>query len=463
VGYADNVHFLIVHHTASGNNYGPSDSAAIVRGIYYFHTHVNLWCDIGYNFLIDQFGQIFEGRYGGVSQPVIGAQAGGFNTGSSGIALIGTFDTVSPPLAMYLSLRSLTAWKAAIHGINPLGTVTVVAGDFAGALWPTGTQVTLPTIIGHRDLDATDCPGAGAYADLPQLRTDVAAAVGTAFYRGWSGWILLAPSSAEQIIGAPAVASWGIDRFDQFVRGSDNQLYHRWSDNGGVSFTSWEWLGAPPGGVTSSPAAVSWGFDRVDVFVRGGDGGLWHLWWDGTSWNGWEPRGGVLASAPAVSSWDRGRLDVFAVGADGALWHQWWSNTVWNGWESRGGLGVFAPAAASWGPGRIDLFTIGADRGLWHSAWNGLAWSGWSEDISGAWAGGPGAASWGPGRLDVFLPSTAPGAPMSHAWFAGSWSQESLGGSLTSAPAAVSWRYNRLDAFVRGTDGHIWHDQYPAG
>jgi uncharacterized protein with LGFP repeats len=173
--YADNVHFIVVHHTDTGNNYGPADSAAAIRGIYYFHTHTNLWCDIGYNFIIDQYGQIFEGRYGGIAQAVIGAHAGGFNTGSSGIALLGTFSSVGMSPAMYSALRSLVTWEVELHHINPLGYVTAVAGSFAGARWPAGTVVALPTIIGHRDVDFTDCPGAGVYVGLPGVRADVAA------------------------------------------------------------------------------------------------------------------------------------------------------------------------------------------------------------------------------------------------------------------------------------------------
>jgi hypothetical protein len=459
VSRADNVHFLVVHHTDSGNSYGPADSAAIIRGIYYFHTHTNLWCDIGYNFIVDQYGQIFEGRYGGITQAVIGAHAGGFNTGSSGIALLGTFTSVAPSAAMFSALRKLAGWEATIHGIDPVGSVTVRAGAFAGQRWPAGTDVTLRTIIGHRDVDYTDCPGNGAYAELPALRTDVAADVGTAYYRTWSGFVGIPAPAGSVIVGSPATSSWGIDRFDEFVRGSDNQLYHRWSNDGGSTFSGWELLGAPPGRLSSSPAAVSWGYGRVDVFVRGGTGALWHKWWGGTGWSGWEYLGGVLTSAPAVASWAAGRLDLFVEGVGHALFHEWYQ-AGWHGWENLGGVGAYDPGATSWGPGRVDLFIVGSDGRLWHKYYS-AGWSNWGNDVPGRFTLGLGAASWGPGRVDVFTASSTSQKPMTHAWYGGGWRAESLGGSLASAPAAVSWLYNRVDVFVLGTNGTVYHDRWP--
>jgi hypothetical protein len=459
VAYADNVHFLVVHHTVTGNSYAPGDSAAIIRGIYYFHTHTNLWCDIGYNFIVDQYGQIFEGRYGGITRPVIGAHAGAFNTGSSGIALLGTFTSAPPSAAMFSALRRLAGWEATVHGINPSGTVTVRAGSFAEARWPEGTHITLPTIIGHRDVDFTDCPGNGAYAELPALRADVTSDVGAAWVRRWGGFQSVRAPATPVIVGAPAVSSWGVNRFDMFVRGGDNQLYHRWSTDGGASFSGWERLGAPPRTVVaSSPAAVSESDGRIDVFVRANDSKLWHIWWTGR-WSGWESLGGVLTSAPAVSSSNQGRLDVFADGVGRVLYHLWYQGR-WYGWQNLGGVGVYDPAATSWGPGRIDLFTVGTDAGLWHRAYTGV-WSAWSKVVPGSFGSGVGAASWGPGRVDVFAAANTPTRPMTHITYANGWHVESLGGSLTSAPSAVSWLYNRVDAFVRGTNGGIWHIRYP--
>jgi hypothetical protein len=167
--YASNVRYAVVHHTAGTNNYTPADSAALVRGIYYFHTHTNQWCDIGYNFLVDRFGTVFEGRYGGVTRAVVGAHAQGFNTESTGVALLGTFSTDPVPSAAYNSLRGLLAWKLALHGVDPNATVTAA-----------GIQVR--TIIGHRDVNSTECPGDMAEGLLPGLRADVAASMGSTYH-----------------------------------------------------------------------------------------------------------------------------------------------------------------------------------------------------------------------------------------------------------------------------------------
>src|SRR4029078_11306975 len=97
--YAASLQFAVIHHTAGTTSYTASQSAAIVRGIEVYHVKGNGWNDIGYNFLVDKYGQVFEGRYGGVGKNVIGAHAEGFNTGSVGVALLGTYQTAAPTAA----------------------------------------------------------------------------------------------------------------------------------------------------------------------------------------------------------------------------------------------------------------------------------------------------------------------------------------------------------------------------
>jgi len=171
--YADSVRYAVVHHTDNSNSYAASDSASIVRGIYYFHTHTNGWCDIGYNFLVDAYGQVFEGRWGGITSAVIGAHAGGFNTNSTGVAVIGNFASTPFPGPAYGALRSLLAWKLGYHHVNANTVIQVVAGAFDGSKYPAGQTVNVRTVSGHRDVDQTDCPGDVGYSELHQLAIDV--------------------------------------------------------------------------------------------------------------------------------------------------------------------------------------------------------------------------------------------------------------------------------------------------
>ena len=95
--YAPAIRFASVHHTAGTNDYSPSQAAAIMRGIQIYHVKSNGWNDIGYNFLVDRYGTVYEGRYGGIDRNVVGAHIRGFNTGAVGVAVIGTFGTSRDP------------------------------------------------------------------------------------------------------------------------------------------------------------------------------------------------------------------------------------------------------------------------------------------------------------------------------------------------------------------------------
>ena len=181
-----------IHHTVTGNN--DPDPAATVRAIYAYHTQSNGWNDIGYNFLIDHKGRVYEGRwaraYAKGEMPtgeakngdgIIGAHTGGFNTGTVGVAVLGTYTGTTPPAAAVRTLERLLAWEADRHSIDALATTT----------WNDGS--TKPTIIGHRDAKPTSCPGEELYKQLPAIRQAVADLVATANVEGPSNtgyWML---------------------------------------------------------------------------------------------------------------------------------------------------------------------------------------------------------------------------------------------------------------------------------
>ena len=170
--YARSVQLAVVHHTAGSNSYTAAQSAAIVRGIEVYHVKGNGWNDIGYNFLVDKYGQVFEGRYGGVDKNVIGAHAEGFNTGSVGVALIGTYQTTAPTAAEKTALVNLLAWRLDLSHVDPLSTLTFDSGG--NARFPVGTPVFLRAVSGHRDTGFTTCPGAVLYGQLGALARQAA-------------------------------------------------------------------------------------------------------------------------------------------------------------------------------------------------------------------------------------------------------------------------------------------------
>jgi N-acetylmuramoyl-L-alanine amidase len=170
---ADNVHLAIVHHTAGTNSYSRSQSAAIVRGIETYHVLGNGWDDIGYNFLIDKYGQVFEGRWGGMEKAVVGAHAMGFNFGAVGISLLGNYNGAGLTAAARAALVSLLAWRLDLAHLDPLSHVSRVSAG--NPEYAKGTSIDLRAISGHRDTYQTSCPGNSVYAQLPSIARQVAA------------------------------------------------------------------------------------------------------------------------------------------------------------------------------------------------------------------------------------------------------------------------------------------------
>ena len=170
--YAPSLQFALVHHTVTANGYSCSQSASIVRGIEVYHVLGNGWDDIGYNFLVDACGQIFEGRYGGIDKNVIGAHSQGFNTGSVGVAVIGNYSSLKPSAAAQNALVKLLAWRLDVAHVDPSSSVVYASGG--NSKFPAGKKVTLKAISGHRDTYFTECPGNALYALLPTIRTRVA-------------------------------------------------------------------------------------------------------------------------------------------------------------------------------------------------------------------------------------------------------------------------------------------------
>lgn len=187
---------VIVHHTAGTNNYTSAQVPAILRGIYAFHTKDRGWDDIGYNMLVDKFGRIWEGRFGGLAFGVQGAHASGWNKETMGISYMGDTNRAAATSAGVGAMQRAIAWKAGVHGFDPDGS-----SDIYGR-WR-------PVIQGHRNVGTTSCPGASLYALLPSIRRASAQLAGT--YGGSGATPMTMPTA-------------GLQASDVLMRGRTNVL-----------------------------------------------------------------------------------------------------------------------------------------------------------------------------------------------------------------------------------------------
>lgn len=245
------VTMAFVHHTEGVNNYSASQSASIVLAIARYHRDGRGWNDIGYNFLVDRFGRIFEGRAGGVTMPVVGAQAGGWNSVSTGVAVMGSFTATAAPKAVVEALGALLGWKLALHAVPASGTVQIISAGGGENRWPAGRKVTFQRISGHRDGCSTDCPGNLLYAQLPAIR-ERAAEQGE-----------LTPPAAYVTLVGPGAVEWGkrarlrgaVTNGDQTARRSEKVVLERQ-----VGTSSWRTVGS-----ATTAANGTW---SVDLVVR---------------------------------------------------------------------------------------------------------------------------------------------------------------------------------------------------
>jgi hypothetical protein len=164
------VHAGFVHHTVNANSYTRDEVPGILRSIYAYHTQSKGWSDVGYNYLVDRFGRIWEGRAGGIDRAVVGAHTLGYNDYAFAMSAIGNFDITEPSSAMVQAYGALFAWKLSLHGIDASSTRQWVGSKYFQA------------VNGHRDAGQTACPGRYLYARIPEIRRLAAAA-----QQGWAG------------------------------------------------------------------------------------------------------------------------------------------------------------------------------------------------------------------------------------------------------------------------------------
>ncbi len=284
------VNGAVVHHTAGSNNYTAAQVPSIIRGIYTYHAQSRGWGDIGYNFLVDKFGRIWEGRAGGVERAIVGAHASGVNSHTFGLSLMGNYDQVAVPAAAMDSMSRLIAWKLSLHGVRANGTAAIDGR-------------TQPAVVGHRDVGQTSCPGANLYPRLGELRSRASSLQGAGPFRSITRSLVddAQPDLAVQKNGVVSLltqAGWAWS--------SPTAVGNGWSSGTVIGAGDWNRDG------------------RGDLILRDAAGGLFLY---GRTADGWQPRKqigkgwGMMTLITGGSDWDGdGVPDLLARTRDGALW-----------------------------------------------------------------------------------------------------------------------------------------------
>ncbi|GAA0444511.1 N-acetylmuramoyl-L-alanine amidase [Actinoplanes campanulatus] len=173
ISVANQVQTVWVHHTYhagdSSNDYECADAPAIIRAIQAYDIKSDGFSDIGYNYLVDKCGRLYEGRTGGVENAVVPAAVKGFNTGYASIAVLGDYRYAESTDAIETTIAQVAAARLGRYGYNPASTVTLTAGS-ANSKLAAGDKITVARLAGHSDADATLCPGSNLYGALADMR-----------------------------------------------------------------------------------------------------------------------------------------------------------------------------------------------------------------------------------------------------------------------------------------------------
>ncbi len=265
-------------------------------------------------------------------------------------------------------------------------------------------------------------------------------------------------------IGMPTVTSWGADRYDLFVRGVDNNIYHKaWAKNSFYpSITGWESIGGG-GEVSSDPVAFSRGEGRLDVFHIGKNHTLLWKQWTGSNWQPadatWNLAGLGAYGKPSIVSWSGNRFDIFARLSDNTVGHRAFVNGTWypnnTGWERQGGNPNTDPIAVSSDENKIDLFIINEVGELAHKAWNGQQWLEWEYISKAEFQDIPAAVVMSKQHLFVFARATGGKIKLREltgkTW--GEWMDAD--GNCWEAPTVIKRNAQVFDLMCRSFDGTV--------
>ncbi|MEV4948072.1 N-acetylmuramoyl-L-alanine amidase [Streptomyces sp. NPDC053755] len=246
---------VFVHHTTNAD-YECSESAAVVKSIHVYHVKTNGWRDLGYNFLVDKCGTIFEGRQGGIDQPVLGAHTYGWNSESTSVSIIGDYTSQAASNAALISASRVAAYKLGQYGVDPLSKATLTAGatqtNYFGTSFTTGQTYSFDAISGHRNGFNTQCPGNMLYPQLPTIRSYASGTVANLKIDSISGGATAAGSGYET--PGPLTVDWSTS--------TPNALVHKFELLVDGQVATWSW-----GHMRSASATVT-GYGAHQVAVR---------------------------------------------------------------------------------------------------------------------------------------------------------------------------------------------------
>ncbi|MGY2080220.1 N-acetylmuramoyl-L-alanine amidase [Modestobacter sp. SYSU DS0657] len=374
--YASTIKAATLHHTADSNSYSAADVPAIMRSIYRYHTVSLGWGDIGYNVIVDKFGRLWEGRYGGLASTVVAAHAGGFNTSTWGVSMLGNYDVVPVPQATVDAVAAVIAWKFGLHRIDPNATTVLTSSGGGTSRYSSGTRVTLPTIFGHRDVGSTACPGRYGYARLGEIRASVTQRMGA------TSEIAVRYSSdatLRSVLGSPvgveqstAGVSWQAYQNGRVYWSPRTGARALWGDilNRYLALGGPAVLGAPVTDHLPTPARdgyYAW-FQSGAIYWTPSTGSKWVRGWVGDRWAALGREAGVLGfptseEKPAVGGvfqeFQRGV--VYSSASTGAHEVHGWVLDKWTALgRERGVLGYPTSDEIATSVGAYNTFTGGA-------------------------------------------------------------------------------------------------------